>query len=79
MVKSVRQGIDRGIRFSYNVCAMTTKANDGYRLRDKKKRNSLIRTYAKANPELTLRELAEVFHLSFQRIHQILKDSAKGD
>lgn len=44
-----------------------------FRLRDKRKRNEEIRRFKEEHPELTLREIAEKFNLSFQRISVILK------
>ena len=49
------------------------KGYSGYRIRDLRKRNEDIREFHKKNPELTLRELAAIFKLSHQRIHEILR------
>ena len=39
----------------------------------KAERNRKIYGYAISHPELTLRDLAAMFGLSFQRIHQVIK------
>ena len=44
-----------------------------YKIREKKKRNLLVIQYHKDNPELTLSEIGDIFHLSRQRVAVILK------
>lgn len=50
-----------------------------YRLRDKKARNDAIREYHTAHPEITLRELAEMYNISHQRVAQILQAHPNGE
>jgi len=45
-----------------------------YRIREKKIRNNLIIQYHKDNPEVTLSEIGDIFHLSRQRVAIILKN-----
>jgi DNA-directed RNA polymerase specialized sigma subunit len=40
-------------------------------------RNNMVREYAQAHPELSHKEIGQVFRVSKQRIGQILKKAAK--
>ncbi len=39
----------------------------------KLKRNQMLRDYAEAHPELSLKEIAEVFRISRQRVQYLLR------
>lgn len=46
-----------------------------YKLADKAKRNKAVIAYKEANPSATLREMAEIFGVSYVRIGKILQDN----
>ena len=48
-----------------------------YRWREKEERNKAIVVFAQAHPDYALSEIAPVFGLSRQRIHQILRRAKK--
>ena len=55
---------------------MGIKKGTKYKLSEKAKRNRIIIDYKRNNPDATLRDMANIFSLSYVRIGQILKNGS---